>query len=911
MRRSTDRSLSLAGEWEFRAGEEGQWQTLRVPGCWEQVGVPHDWEGPAYLRRRVTVPETWRDVPGQRLWLRFNAVSYACQIRVNQREVGQHIGAWDRFVLEITEAVQGRPEFELLVRVVKPGGATYPTPQTTAGFLPYVWGYLSGGIWQEVALERTGPVRLPEYPVMMTGWRPGEGYIAVNGLPAAVTETPLRIALHSTRAGETEPVPLQEESTGREQRLFRCAGIRPWSPEAPERYRVHMEFLYDGEVSDAVELVTGFRTVAVQESTPLLNDRPFYPRMVLSWGWYPETLHCNPPHSTWQRELEQIRALGYNGVKCCLWVPPEEFLDLCDAMGMLVWMELPLWLPEMNTDQWQQVTREYVHIVQQVRHHPCVVLWTLGCELSAVCPETFLHTMYETVKALTGSPLVRDNSGGGECYEGALEENADFQDFHFYCDLPFLRPTFDYFLPRWRPAQPWFFGEFCDADAFRDLEAIRKHNTGVLPWWCLPDPRHNPQGVRWDMNVTRQWERMETQGLWTRQEELEAGQRRQTLLHRKFTVELVRSYREMSGYVITGIRDTPITASGMVDDTGTLRYTPEEFTRFNADTVLFLGWHRRRQWKAGGDRPSYIDPWCHFAGETLLIRVGIAHHGADTQVISADYTLTPATAPDSPVCAGGVEVTARGVSAGDVRQLGLIRIAAPDVHAMNRYELRVRVVLEPDYHVENVWPLWFAPRPDWRVLPEWCACDPARKLAGLEAHGGNWRDVSVGAVMDLPASPVLVATRWADPIADFVRRGGRAAVFVETGDGLPVQSCPFWREAMKLFDPHPVWRAFPHEGFTDLHFYGLGPDCALLPGDLQERFPDAAWRPVLRRVDARTYEVTDYLAEAIFPSGGRLLASTLRLHGGLGDQPDGLLRHTAGVCFLVAVLSALSGEGTI
>ncbi|MCS6775274.1 MAG: glycoside hydrolase family 2 TIM barrel-domain containing protein [Chloroherpetonaceae bacterium] len=909
MQRGVDRSVSLAGEWEFRAGEGGQWQTLRVPGCWEQAGVAHDWEGPAYLRRRVTVPEAWRDMPGQRLWLRFDAVSYACQIRVNQKEVGQHIGAWDRFVLEITDAVRGCPEFELLVRIVKPGGTTYPTPQTTAGFLPYVWGYLFGGIWQDVFLERTGPVRLPGYPVV-TEWRSGEGTIAIDSLPA-VAGTQLRVALHSMRAGEREPAPVQEENTSKERRVFRYAGIRSWSPEAPERYRVRVEISCDGEVSDAAEVVTGFREVTVQGSTPLLNGRPFYPRMVLSWGWYPETLHCNPPVAAWQRELEQVRTLGYNGVKCCLWVPPEEFLNLCDAMGILVWLELPLWLPNMNAGQWQQAAGEYVRVVQQVRHHPCVVLWTLGCELSTTCPEPFLRTMYDTVKALTGSPLVRDNSGGGECYEGALEENADFQDFHFYCDLPFLRPTFDYFLPRWRPAQPWFFGEFCDADAFRDLEAIRNDNAGVLPWWCSQDPRRNPQGVRWDMNVTRLWERMEAHGLWARREELKTGQRKQTLLHRKFTVELVRSYREMSGYVITGIRDTPITTSGMVDDLDALRYTPEEFLRFNADTVLFLGWHRRRQWKAGGDRPSYIDPWCHFAGEALLIRIGIAHHGADTRVVSARYALIPASSPDCPADAGAVEVTASALPAGDVRQLGLIRIIAPDVHVMTRYELRVRVALESGGSVENVWPLWFAPRPDWSVLPEWYACDPAQKLTGLEAHGGRWHDVSAGVVADLPAGSVLVATRWVEPIASFVRRGGQAVVFVETGDGLPVQSCPFWREAMKLFEPHLVWRAFPHEGFTDLHFYGLGPDCVLLPGALQEQFPDATWRPVLRRVDARTYAVTDYLTEAVFPSGGRLLASTLRPHGGLGDQPDGLLRHTAGVCLLVAVLSALSEKEAI
>ena len=122
---------------------------------------------------------------------------------------------------------------------------------------------------------------------------------------------------------------------------------------------------------------------------------------------------------------------------------------------------------------------------------------------------------------------------------------------------------------------------------------------------------------------------------------------------------------------------------------------------------------------------------------------------------------------------------------------------------------------------------------------------------------------------------------------------------------LPTEACPFWREAMKLFEPHPLWAEFPHTGFTDINFFGLGPDCALLPDALQSLLPDAELWPLLRRVDARTFAVTDYLTAAVFPSNGCLMLSTLRLHGGLGDQPDGMLRHTAGRHLFASILHTL------
>jgi len=870
-------SVSLSGEWQFRAGDQAAWQPLAVPGCWEQLDIPHDWEGPGWYRRSVAIPATWRAHPDDWLWLRFGAVSYACTVWVNTVEVGTHLGAWDAFTLEITQAVEGATVAEILVRVVKPGGPTYPTNQTTAGFLPYVWGYLFGGIWQEVTLERTGPGRLNEFNPLL--WGP-------NG--------PVREELL-----ESEQAPRSREEIG----TMATRAIATWSPDTPSLDFLRRRYILNDAISDERTVRTALRRVRYNATQLLLNEQPCYPRMALSWGWYPETLHCNPPIDVMRAELENLRKLGYNGVKCCLWVPPPAYLDLCDEMGMLVWMELPLWLPQMDVPRWEQVYREYLAITLQISHHPCIILWSLGCELSATCPANFMKRLYEMVQYLTEGTLVRDNSGGGECYGGALMENADYYDYHFYCDLPFLRTTFDYFVPRWRPEQPWFFGEFCDADAYRDLPALREVHGGELPWWARNDPQRNPQGVRWDMNILGQWAALEQNDLLPRLEELKEGQRRQTLLHRKYTVELVRTYREMSGYVITGLRDTPISTAGMFDDFGAFRYTPEEFTRFNADTVLFLGWHRRRNWVAGGDRPSYIDHWTHAGGESIVPRIGISHYGKKISVLSGQIELRDAEG--KLLAQRPLPLLLQAVPPGVVAQIAEAEIELPQVSRMTQALLRVTLRLRGKRTVQNEWPLWIVPRTDWNALPTWVAFDPDGRLQGLERYGATCTHIRPEEIAALTINTRLVASRWTPEIAAFVRAGGCAFVFVDSGGGLPTEACPFWREAMKLFDPHPLWDLFPHTGFTDIHFFGLGPDCALQPNALATLLPDAEWKPLLRRVDARTCAVTDYLTEASFPTGGRLLLSTLRLHGGLGDQPDGLLRHTTGRHLFASILLTL------
>ncbi len=881
MVRLKERSLSLVGEWEFRQEGGSAWQSLAVPGCWEQLGIPHDWEGVGIYRYCATLPTAWQEIPNRRIWLRFGAVSYSCEVFVNGKCVGEHKGAWSAFTIEITEAVENAPQAEIVVRVLKPGGATYPTKQTTAGFLPYVWGYLFGGIWQEVTLEVTGAERIPknlriQYTEAGSGVRllSDSGEVLPEGLSVRLTDSPSEIAL--------------------------------WSPQSPRRYTAQIQ-LWEGDIqSDAVEVTLGFRNVTVQGDTLCLNGSPIYPRMPLSWGWYPETLHANPDETTLRAELEKVLDLGYNGVKACLWVPPPRYLDLCDELGLYVWLELPLWLPEMDATQRENTLREYEEIVRQVRHHPSIILWTLGCELSHSCPDEFLSGMYTRVKELADTPLLRDNSGGGECYGGLLKEYADYYDYHFYCDLHLLRNTFDYFLPHWRPTQPWLFGEFCDADAFRDLVAIKEAHGGELPWWAVEDTVRNPQGVRWDMHILGQWANMEKYSLFSRREELKEGQRRQTLLHRKHTVELVRSYRLMSGYVVTGLVDTPISIAGMFDDFGDIRYTPEEFSAFNADTVLFLGWHRRRNWVAGGDHPSYIDQHCHWAGDTVLPRLGISHYGAPARIASAHLTLGT---PNSPECYGTVPLTISPdiLEAGAVQQVGIGEITLPLVDKMTRLELRGTACLESGEEIQNAWSLWVIPRPQWSLLPPLYAYDPDGKLVGLERHNAEWTSLPTPNALTTSshANRLLIATRWHEELTQLAQEGERILLFVERNSELPTTECPFWREAMKLFEPHPLWDSFVHEGFTDLQFYGIATDAALLPEELAQKFPNAEIRSVLKRVDARTFVATDYISEVRFPSGGCLLISTLRPHGGIGDQPDGLLRSIGGLQLLFSALSTL------
>lgn len=859
--------LSLNGPWTLLGTPD---RTIIVPGCWEGTGIAKDQPGPFIYERRLSVPA---EMAGRQLWLRFEGVSYYATVTIDQQEVGQHVGLWDAFEFEVTPFLTPGTLATLRVEVEKPASLTqgpdsatvpgrFAMRETLAGFLPYVWGHLFGGIWQDVWLEARNQPK-PERAHIRAD---ASGSFAAEVTFAQATDCTLEILSPDDRmlaclSGAGCDITLNGH----------LDGVVCWSPDTPVLYQARL-YVRSALVH---EWKFGFRTLEARGTTLCLNDRPIYPRMALSWGWYLESLHSNPGRDQVRADLLRLKAFGYNGVKLCLWVPPAYYFELADELGLLLWLELPMWLPKTTPFFVKQTPQEYARIVHQVRQHPSLIIYSLGCELSREVDAEILEPLYQQTKALIGDVLLRDNSGSGEAYGGLLNEFADYYDYHFYSDLQFFTQLVDYFTPRWRPVQPWVFGEFCDLDTFRDLEQLKQCVDSSARWWLSADPDTNPQGARWQYDVPFQQQRLQRLGLGERANELKRISEKQALLHRKFTLELVRTYHEISGYVVTGERDTPISTAGMWDDCGRNKFSPSSFKAFNDDIVLLLGWDKRRSWIRGGDRAAYWDTFSYTSGTRVRPHIIASNYSAADGPCRLNWALTDAT--DQLMASGKADVT---VSAGDVCEVCVAEFDMPVVTQPQQLILQAELTNSHQLN-NNYWPLWAFPPVPWSDLAPVSLIDPQAKLTGLD------RLMRITPTLDL--SQLLITTQWDKATDTFVRGGGRAIVLLSnlgTSTPCPLVEAPFWREAVKIIEPHPAWSDFPHNGWTNLQFYGLATDLALDTQNVPHHLP------LLRRLDARTMALHDYATEASL-GNGRMIVSTLRFMGGLGNQPTDITRQTA------------------
>src|SRR5206468_3167182 len=111
--------------------------------------------------------------------------------------------------------------------------------------------------------------------------------------------------------------------------------------ETPNLLEAEIILSDDGTVLDTVGSYVGLRTVSTRGSRVYLNGRPYFLRLVLNQGYWPESHTSAPDAAAIRRDVELIKQLGFNGVRLHQNVADPRFLYWCDRLGVLVWSEMP------------------------------------------------------------------------------------------------------------------------------------------------------------------------------------------------------------------------------------------------------------------------------------------------------------------------------------------------------------------------------------------------------------------------------------------------------------------------------------------------------------------------------------------------------------------------------------------
>ena len=417
--------INLNGIWRFTFdfGKSGMDRGLQnspgfdgdilVPFCPESElsGVNHkDFIECMWYQREISIPREWQ---GKRVLLHFGGVDYECEAFIDGHSVGRHWGGTVSFTFDLTHFVQPGQTHNLVLYVRdntrsgnQPGGKQCYTFKSQGCHYTR-----TTGIWQTVWLEAVHPQGLQSAQIVPD----------LDGARLLVTPT-----FFAVGRGQTLTVRWSSGSSSGEASAPAASGspvvvnlsdVRPWSPESP--------FLYDlsltvtdgqGQVLDEVTSYAGLRKVHIEGSQVYLNNQPYYLRLVLDQGFYPDGIWTAPSDEALKRDIQLSMRAGFNGARLHQKVFEERFHYWADHLGYLTWGESSSWgLDVKDIHSARNFLSEWREIVTRDRNHPSIIAWTPFNETWDTGDRrqhNRLHIdAYELTRSLDPTRPVNDSSG--------------------------------------------------------------------------------------------------------------------------------------------------------------------------------------------------------------------------------------------------------------------------------------------------------------------------------------------------------------------------------------------------------------------------------------------------------------------------------------------------------------------
>jgi len=396
--RPEEHIFRLDGEWEFHRGSisgieaawlprrQSEWEVVTLPHCFNALDacdpVKTYFRGQGWYRRRLHVCNPYKN---GRTVLHFQGAGQTTTLWIGSTFVGMHIGGYDEFAFDITDAIAQRTDAERaegVQAVVLCDNAPDRDriPSELSDFCLY------GGLYRHVNLIYLPAVALEAVHILPVVHSGGAAEISVNArlynpgafkgaCEFAVEVWSPRGSMIYQQSHSLTAWPAFAPLT-----CFRVDSPDLWSPRSPNLYRCRVTLSTPaGEMQ--IEQRFGIRHVEFVERGPFkLNGE-----RVLLRGTQRHQDHAGVAAAMTDEqthaELRMIRDMGANFIRLAHYQQDRLVLDLCDELGLMVWEELPWCRAGVGGAAFQQNAADMLtHMIDQHYNHPSIVFWGLGNE---------------------------------------------------------------------------------------------------------------------------------------------------------------------------------------------------------------------------------------------------------------------------------------------------------------------------------------------------------------------------------------------------------------------------------------------------------------------------------------------------------------------------------------------------
>jgi len=394
--------------WKFLLGDDSgasapafddtRWQYIDLPHSFSEpyFRSPDFYVGYGWYRRHVRISTAEQKA---QTFLEFEGVFQDAEVWVNGKKVGEHLGGYTGFSLNISRDAQAGDNI-IAVRVNNLwNGQLNPR----AG--EHVF---SGGIYRDVYLVTTSPVHVPWYGTFVTTPKATDDAATLdiktevqNASSTTATVTLKTAILDSAGSQVAEYSTTSLIDPGLVVNIEQGGDLRMpqlWSPEIPNLYTAVSRIYVKGMLQDEFRTNFGIRWFSWTADGGLtLNGKHRY--------FHGADVHQD--HAGWGdavtntgawRDVAMVKAAGFDFIRGSHYPHKPAFADACDELGVLFWSENAFWgiggykgdgyfnassFPTRLDDQAPfeaHVKESLAEMIRINRNHPSIIVWSMSNE---------------------------------------------------------------------------------------------------------------------------------------------------------------------------------------------------------------------------------------------------------------------------------------------------------------------------------------------------------------------------------------------------------------------------------------------------------------------------------------------------------------------------------------------------
>jgi beta-galactosidase/beta-glucuronidase len=366
--------------WTFMCttgAKSGEWTTIPVPSNWDVLGfgmlnykkdIETALEEHGLYEHEFSAPSEWSD---ERVFIVFEGSMTDTLVKINGKQAGPvHQGGFYRFKHEITPLLKFGAKNLLEVDVAKhSANQSVNKAERTADF------WVFGGIYRPVYLEVVPKTFIERVAInaQADGKFTAEVFVNKTEELAGVTIE----AQIQTLDGESVGNAFAQSAESMTTVSTQIEKPRQWTAETPNLYQVRFSLKKDDKEFHTFAQRFGFRTIEVRPGDGIyVNGQRVVLKGVNRHSTWPDSGRCLS-EEVHRLDIETIQDMNMNAVRMSHYPPDQEFLDLCDELGLYVLDELAGWHWHYDTATGRKLVES---LVTRDVNHPSVLFWDNGNE---------------------------------------------------------------------------------------------------------------------------------------------------------------------------------------------------------------------------------------------------------------------------------------------------------------------------------------------------------------------------------------------------------------------------------------------------------------------------------------------------------------------------------------------------